>query len=339
MGSLFCFKSEKHKPKKSKNTEIHNSNNSNYETQHATSNSIALRFVKTEFRAKVEDELSVMPGDVVLLNSIDKCIDGEWANVTCLKRQLIGYVPAEVLTTERPLPQIKKKLPRSDGMEVEHHHHPLSHAHQHHHHHHHHPHNTHDISSGQPSLNEESIRLHTHVPRLGHQQPRFDMSGSLQGSSGRQSFQRYLNTHRQFSPPAYYNVRPNMAADIPGNSPVCREFRRENYGLFLVTYNFVAREENDLDVKPGEYVTVLNKEDDDWYWVRREYDSFEGFVPSKFICDNEQVKSIQNKGSTLNKGSTVTMKSSQGNHDYHTYINHPENSQTDRQSLAMFNHI
>lgn len=94
-----------------------------------------------------------------------------------------------------------------------------------------------------------------------------------------------------------------------------KPFRRENFGLFMVTNNFIAREENDLSVKPGDYLILLNKDDDDWYWVKRFDDHKEGFVPSKFICDYEQVKAFLNKGN-----STVTMKSS-NNTDFHTYMN------------------
>lgn len=123
--------------------------------------------------------------------------------------------------------------------------------------------------------------------------------------------------------------------NIPYETSKFTLFSRENFGLFMVTNNFIAREENDLSVRPGDYITVLNKDDDDWYWVRRCDDSKEGFVPSKFICDYEQVKAFLNKGN-----STVTMKSSNQN-DVHTYINHKipdkESLNTDQQS-SVFHH-
>lgn len=152
----------------------------------------------------------------------------------------------------------------------------------------------------QPSSNGDDLRLQHHHGRS--QQARFDLPHSLQGSSSRLSFQKIHNL-RHFNPPAYYNV----CTPEP--------FRLANLGYYMVTHNFVAREENDLEVRPGDYVTVLNKEDKDWYWVQRQ-DGVEGFVPSRFICNYEQVQTILNKGN-----STVTMKSSNHN-DCHTYINH-----------------
>lgn len=52
---------------------------------------------------------------------------------------------------------------------------------------------------------------------------------------------------------------------------------------FIVLYNFIARDENDINVERGEFVTVLNMDDPDWYWILRS-DGLEGFVPSSFLC-------------------------------------------------------
>jgi hypothetical protein len=49
-----------------------------------------------------------------------------------------------------------------------------------------------------------------------------------------------------------------------------------------VLYTFIARDENDVSVERGEFVTVLNREDPDWYWIVRS-DGQEGFVPSGFV--------------------------------------------------------
>ncbi|OTF76616.1 hypothetical protein BLA29_015169, partial [Euroglyphus maynei] len=46
-------------------------------------------------------------------------------------------------------------------------------------------------------------------------------------------------------------------------------------------YTFIARDENDISVERGEIITVLNKDDQDWFWVIRS-DSQEGFVPVSF---------------------------------------------------------
>lgn len=37
-----------------------------------------------------------------------------------------------------------------------------------------------------------------------------------------------------------------------------------------------------MSVERGEFVTVLNREDPDWYWIVRS-DGQEGFVPSGFV--------------------------------------------------------
>ena len=44
----------------------------------------------------------------------------------------------------------------------------------------------------------------------------------------------------------------------------------------------MPRDENDVSVERGEFVTVLNKEDHEWFWIERS-DGQEGFVPSAFV--------------------------------------------------------
>lgn len=59
-------------------------------------------------------------------------------------------------------------------------------------------------------------------------------------------------------------------------------FVKDPAGRYIVLYTFIARDENDVSVERGEFVTVLNREDPDWYWVLRS-DGQEGFVPSGFV--------------------------------------------------------
>ncbi|KAI2801959.1 hypothetical protein BLOT_010150 [Blomia tropicalis] len=59
-------------------------------------------------------------------------------------------------------------------------------------------------------------------------------------------------------------------------------FIKELFGRFIVLYQFISRHENEITVERGEIVTLLNKEDPDWYWVMRT-DSVEGFVPAIYI--------------------------------------------------------
>ena len=60
-------------------------------------------------------------------------------------------------------------------------------------------------------------------------------------------------------------------------------FRKAANGRFIMLFTFMAMEEGDLSVERGEFVTVLNKDDPDWFWVARS-DHSEGFIPSNFLC-------------------------------------------------------
>lgn len=68
-------------------------------------------------------------------------------------------------------------------------------------------------------------------------------------------------------------------------------------------YTFVARDENDLSVERGEFVTVLNRDDPDWFWVLRHCDGNEGFVPSGFVYPGHV---LHHTTSTAVTTSTVT---------------------------------
>lgn len=292
---MFCFPNslKSNKPRKTRNNEINQNNNkSNNKSNtdsinngenhtHATDMIDIIRCVTDNFSAIADDELSVSPGDVVVYQYSVPDSGKDWAFVKCLSTKKEGFVPSEILSTSRPNPQFKKKMPRTPHFHRAHH------------------------ASDQPSSNGDDLRLPHHHGRS--QQARFELPHSLQGSSSKLSFQKIHNL-RHYNPPAYYNV---CSSDPHYET----QFRLQDFGYYMVTHNFVAREENDLEVRPGDYVTVLNKDDKHWYWVQRQ-DGAEGFVPSTFICNYEQVQTILNKGN-----STVTMKSSNLN-DCHTYINH-----------------
>lgn len=76
-------------------------------------------------------------------------------------------------------------------------------------------------------------------------------------------------------------------------------FYKDPVGKYVALYSFEAREENDVTVDRGEFVTVLNKEDPDWFWVCRS-DSEEGFVPSSFLCPMD-VTAIKNPAQDIIK--------------------------------------
>jgi hypothetical protein len=74
-------------------------------------------------------------------------------------------------------------------------------------------------------------------------------------------------------------------------------FSKDPSGRFIVLYTFIARDENDVSVERGEFVTVLNKEDPDWYWIVRS-DGQEGFIPSGFVYPAENI--LQNQQKLMN---------------------------------------
>ncbi|XP_014094844.2 SH3 domain-containing protein Dlish [Bactrocera oleae] len=76
--------------------------------------------------------------------------------------------------------------------------------------------------------------------------------------------------------------------------PECTPFHKEPSGRYIVLYTFIARDENDLSVERGEFVTVLNREDPDWFWIVRS-DGQEGFIPSAFVFPAESVLQTQQK--------------------------------------------
>ncbi|CAO1369859.1 unnamed protein product [Diamesa serratosioi] len=86
-------------------------------------------------------------------------------------------------------------------------------------------------------------------------------------------------------------------------------FSKDPSGRFIVLYTFIARDENDVSVERGEFVTVLNKEDPEWYWIVRS-DGQEGFIPSGFVYSAEN---ILQSGDTLGSNSANINSSSVAN--------------------------
>lgn len=76
------------------------------------------------------------------------------------------------------------------------------------------------------------------------------------------------------------------------SEPDMLPFSKDPSGRYIVLYTFIARDENDVSVERGEFVTVLNREDPDWYWIVRS-DGQEGFIPSGFVYPADNV--IQGK--------------------------------------------
>lgn len=87
-------------------------------------------------------------------------------------------------------------------------------------------------------------------------------------------------------------------------------FAKDPSGRYIVLYTFIARDENDVSVERGEFVTVLNREDPDWFWIVRS-DGQEGFIPSGFVYPAEQILQGQNNG-TQGKTNNTNATQSQG---------------------------
>lgn len=71
-------------------------------------------------------------------------------------------------------------------------------------------------------------------------------------------------------------------------------FQKDPSGRYIVLYTFIARDENDVSVERGEFVTVLNREDPEWFWIVRS-DGQEGFIPSGFVYPAETILQGQTK--------------------------------------------
>ncbi|KAK3749564.1 hypothetical protein QZH41_019702 [Actinostola sp. cb2023] len=79
------------------------------------------------------------------------------------------------------------------------------------------------------------------------------------------------------------------------------QFAKQSYGEFVVKFDFDAIDEDDITVKKGDIVVVLNRDDQDWYWVRKK-SGREGFIPKDFVTKIEQItssKSLANSGMYL----------------------------------------
>lgn len=73
----------------------------------------------------------------------------------------------------------------------------------------------------------------------------------------------------------------------------------------------MARDENDVSVERGEFVTVLNRDDPDWFWVLRHCDGNEGFVPSGFVYPGHVLHSYATTNTTTTTTTTVATTSTE----------------------------
>ena len=69
-------------------------------------------------------------------------------------------------------------------------------------------------------------------------------------------------------------------------------FRKNDFGDYVVRFEFTACDENDINAQKGDIVRVLNKDDQDWYWVAN-MKGAEGFIPKDFLVPYDK---LQNGG-------------------------------------------
>ncbi|XP_029175385.1 SH3 domain-containing protein Dlish isoform X2 [Nylanderia fulva] len=98
----------------------------------------------------------------------------------------------------------------------------------------------------------------------------------------------------------------NSIQTISSQPDVHPFFKDPSAGRYIVLYTFVARDENDVSVERGEFVTVLNRDDPDWFWVLRHCDGNEGFVPSGFVYPGHVLHSYTTATTTATTVTTNT---------------------------------
>lgn len=107
-------------------------------------------------------------------------------------------------------------------------------------------------------------------------------------------------------------------------------FAKDPSGRYIVLYTFIARDENDVSVERGEFVTVLNREDPDWFWIVRS-DGQEGFIPSGFVYPADNV--LQSKSlaqSSIQNNSNNNQANTIANNNVTTATNHTNSNGTNQ---------
>lgn len=95
---------------------------------------------------------------------------------------------------------------------------------------------------------------------------------------------------RNMSPLFQPKPQENSNSGIMNEMDV-KPFYKTSHGQYIVLFDFLGLNENDVSVERAELVAVLNIEDPDWSWVRK-YDGQEGFVPKTYICPVEPLRKL-----------------------------------------------
>lgn len=95
-------------------------------------------------------------------------------------------------------------------------------------------------------------------------------------------------------PPVYCNISEDMrfrAQPASGVPSVLRPEIPKDYNgpRARVVYDYIGDNEDDVVVRAGEVVTILNAEDIEWIWVMKR-DGVEGFMPREFVVTADSVR-------------------------------------------------
>lgn len=77
------------------------------------------------------------------------------------------------------------------------------------------------------------------------------------------------------------------------------KFRKFIWGVYVIQQDFEAIDENEISVRAGQHVSLLNQDDADWYWVVRHDDSQEGFVPRSHLLELMHVEQPYSAGMVI----------------------------------------
>ncbi|XP_015789334.1 SH3 domain-containing protein Dlish [Tetranychus urticae] len=154
-----------------------------------------------------------------------------------------------------------------------------------------------EINHHQTYLNNTS---HHHVNNSAHNLNNINnnnINNNLNINNNNQSHNHHHQTQYRHLNHHYSNslledeIKDNHLLHVSSAPPSIEvsPFHKDPSGHYIVLFTFIARDENDVSVERGESVTVLNKEDTDWFWIVRS-DGQEGFVPSAFLCPFEMIQ-------------------------------------------------
>ncbi|XP_066991268.1 SH3 domain-containing protein Dlish isoform X2 [Anabrus simplex] len=232
-----------------------------------------------DFTPCVDDELEVKRGQVV--NILYR--ENDWVYVIAADSRQEGFIPHSYCTPynshlgELALSNVKKKLPREQR----------------------------NCSTNNNSNSTTGIGAGE--TGTGETEPQESRTGGGADVSDCESYGNKKTT----AATQQLNITSSQASlhSVSSSQPDVHPFFKDPSGRYIVLYTFIARDENDVSVERGEFVTVLNREDPDWYWIVRS-DGQEGFVPSGFVYPAHVIQGHLNQNSNQNVNNNFASPSS-----------------------------